>query len=106
VVRAMKKDSGLRLKELKVDGGAAKNDFLCQFQADILGVKVIRPKITEITSLGAAYLAGLAIKYYKNSDEIRDNWQKDKVFKPRLKKEAALELYKGWLKAVKSILSI
>lgn len=105
VLEAMQKDSGLEIKSLKVDGGAAVNNFLCQFQSDILGIDVIRPKIIEITSLGAAYLAGLKVGYWKDIAEIKRCWKKDMVFRPKMPKTKALKLYYGWLKAVKRILS-
>lgn len=105
VLISMQKDSGLKIRDLKVDGGAAANNFLCQFQSDILEINVIRPKIIEITSLGAAYLAGLAIGYWKNADEIKKCWQKDKVFSPKMPRKTAGNLYKNWLKAIKRTLS-
>jgi len=105
VVVAMQKDSGLEIKKLKVDGGAVVNDFLCQFQADILGIEVVRPKITEITSLGTAYLAGLAIKYWKDAAAIKKCWKQDKIFSPKMSKQAAEALYAGWLEAVSRTLS-
>jgi glycerol kinase len=105
VLGAMQKDSGLKIKNLKVDGGAVANNFLCQFQADILRIKLARPKIIETTSLGAAYLAGLAIGYWKNSAEIKKCWQKDKIFHPKIKKDAAAALYQGWRGAVQRTLS-
>ena len=105
VLSAMHKDSGLKTKALKVDGGAAVNDFLCQFQADILGIDVIRPKVIETTSLGAAYLAGLAVGYWKNASQIKKCWKKDKLFTPKMPKDAAGALYNGWLKAVERTLS-
>lgn len=105
VLEAMQKDSGLEIKSLKVDGGAAVNNFLCQFQSDILGIDVVRPKIIEITSLGAAYLAGLKTGYWKDAAEIKRCWKKDMVFKPKMPKQKALELYGGWLEAVKRVLS-
>ncbi|MCG2712920.1 MAG: glycerol kinase GlpK [Candidatus Omnitrophica bacterium] len=105
VVNAMGKDSGLKIRSLQVDGGAAANDFLCQFQADILGVKVIRPKTIEITSLGAAYLAGLAVGFWKNTAQIKKCWVKDKVFTPRISKAKAEVLYKKWQDAVKRTFS-
>jgi len=105
VFEAMQKDSRLKIKNLKVDGGAVVNDFLCQFQADILGVEVIRPKVTEITSLGAAYLAGLAVGFWKNTQEIKKHWKKDRVFVPKMRKNVALAYYQGWLQAVKSTLT-
>ncbi len=101
VLLAMQKDSGVEIKSLRVDGGAAANNFLCQFQSDILGIEVVRPKTIEITSLGAAYLAGLAVGYWKDTDEIERCWKKDRVFKPNMTKEEADRLYEGWLSAVK-----
>ena len=105
VLAAMQKDSGLKLKSLKVDGGAVRNNFLCQFQADILGIEVVRPKVIETTSLGAGYLAGLAIGYWKDTDEIKKCWQKDRVFSPGMSRKTALRFYQGWLDAVKRTLS-
>jgi len=106
VMEAMRKDSGLNIRALKVDGGAAGNDFLCQFQSDILGLDVIRPTIIEITSLGAAYLAGLAIGCWKDAGEIKRHWKQDMAFKPKMPKSAAAALYDGWLKAVKRTLPL
>ena len=105
VLSVMQKESGLKLKGLKVDGGAAANNFLCQFQADILGTSVVRPKVIEITSLGAAYLAGRAAGYWKNAGEIRRCWQEDRVFNPKMPRARAARLYAGWLTAVKRTLS-
>jgi len=102
---AMEKDSGYKIKSLKVDGGAAANNFLCQFQSDVLGIEVVRPKVIESTSLGAAYLAGLACGYWKDSAEIRRCWRGDRVFRPGMPKAAADGLYKGWLSAVQRTLS-
>ncbi len=105
VLEAMQKDSGLKIKDLKVDGGAVVNDFLCQFQADILGVKVIRPRVIEITSLGAAYLAGLAVGYWKNTSQIKKCWRKDKTFRPKMTKAKARHAYRGWRDAVQRTLT-
>ncbi|MDP3790002.1 MAG: glycerol kinase GlpK [Candidatus Omnitrophota bacterium] len=105
VLLAMQRDSGLKIRDLRIDGGAAANDFLCQFQADILGIKVIRPKVIETTSLGAAYLAGLAVGYWKDMDEIERCWQKEKIFYPKMRKRDSSRLYRGWLGAVKRTLS-
>ena len=105
VLEAMRKDSGLKIKGLKVDGGAAANDFLCQFQADMLGVDVIRPRVIEITSLGAAYLAGLAVGYWKSTGDIKQCWQVDRVFRPRMSRKAASSLCQGWRTAVGRTLS-
>jgi glycerol kinase len=105
VLETMRKESGLKIKELKVDGGAVANNFLCRFQADILGINILRPKIIETTSLGAAYLAGLAVGFWKNSAEIKRFWAKDRSFVPKMPKTKAAELYRGWQKAVKKTLS-
>ncbi|MEK6567765.1 MAG: glycerol kinase GlpK [Candidatus Omnitrophota bacterium] len=104
VLAAMEKDTGLKIKDLKVDGGASANNFLCQFQADILGIKVTRPKVIETTSLGAAYLAGLAVGYWKDADEISKCWSKDKEFAPKMPKKTAGHYYQGWQEAVKKLL--
>jgi glycerol kinase len=105
VLEAMKKDSGLKIRELKVDGGAVANDLLCRFQADILRMNVIRPKVIESTSLGAAYLAGLAVGYFKGPAEIKRFWVKDKVFGPVLSRTSSEKFYGGWLKAVRKTVS-
>jgi glycerol kinase len=105
VLEAMQKDSGLFIKDLRVDGGAADNDFLCQFQANILGVKVIRPRIIEITSLGAAYLAGLAVGYWKNSSEIKKCWKIGRLFSPKMASAEKEKLYAGWKEAIKRTLT-
>jgi glycerol kinase len=102
VLKAMEADSGIQIKELRVDGGATVNDQLMQFQSDILNCKVVRPKITETTALGAAYLAGLAVGYWKNTDDIRKQWQIDKTFSPVMNDEKRKELLKGWQRAVKA----
>lgn len=100
ILQAMQADSGIELSELKVDGGAANNDFLMQFQADILNVTVQRPKITETTALGAAYLAGLAVGYWQNQNQISKQWKIDKEFKPNMTTETREKLLKGWQKAL------
>lgn len=100
VLEAMEKDSGVRLKALKVDGGMVHNELLMQFQADILNVPVVRPKVAETTALGAAYAAGLAVGYWDNLDDLRANWQKDKVWEPTMPEATREKLYQGWLKAV------
>ena len=100
VVDAMQKDSGIKLKNIKVDGGAVANDFLCQFQADILRVKTIRPKVIESTSVGAAYLAGLAVGYWKNTDDIKKCWRMDRDFNPGMTKKLADAYYTDWQKAI------
>jgi glycerol kinase len=100
VIRAMEEDSGIDLQTLKVDGGATANDFLMQFQSDILGVEVERPKITETTALGAAYLAGLAVGFWKSQDEIVQNWAVNRIFKPEMDAVTRIEKYKNWVRAV------
>jgi glycerol kinase len=100
VVSAMSADSGLDLDTLRVDGGAVANDFLMQFQADILGVSVQRPTITETTALGAAYLAGLAIGYWGSQDEIAKQWLIEKTFEPTMSVDQRETLYTGWQRAV------
>jgi glycerol kinase len=100
VLDAMEKDSGVTLTELKVDGGMVYNDLLMQFQADILGVPVVRPKVAETTALGAAYAAGLAVGYWKNTDEMVANWGMDKRWEPKMSSDERESLYAGWKKAV------
>ena len=100
LVEAMQADSGEELKELRVDGGAAASDFLMQFQADILGTRIVRPADAETTALGAAYLAGLATGFFKNLGELEQFWRADKVYEPRMTAERREELYAGWRKAV------
>ena len=102
VINAMQADASIEVKELRVDGGATANNFLMQFQSDILNTKVIRPKITETTALGAAYLAGLAVGYWKNMDEISNQWQIEKTFEPQMQSSQKHELIKGWQRAIKA----
>jgi glycerol kinase len=102
VLQAMEADSGIAIKELRVDGGATANDILMQFQSDILDVNVVRPEITETTALGAAYLAGLAVGYWKNMDDIQQQWKADKTFKPAMEEEDREQLVTGWQRAVKA----
>ncbi len=102
VLKAMQSDSGIEIKELRVDGGATANNLLMQFQADILQAPVIRPKILETTALGAAYLAGLAVGYWESHEEINEQWQEDKRFDPEMDKNKASELIGGWKKALKA----
>ena len=105
VLRAMEADCGICLKSLKVDGGASANDFLMQFQADIMDTEVHRPECIETTALGAAYLAGLATGYWKDRKEIKENWQLGQSFEPKMSEEARKELLKGWKKAVRCALA-
>ncbi len=102
VLKAMEADAGISIAELRVDGGATINNQLMQFQSDVLDTKVVRPKITETTALGAAYLAGLAVGFWKNIDEIQQQWQQEKLFSPSMNKEEKDHLLKGWKRAVKA----
>ncbi len=101
VLEAMQKDAGASLAELRVDGGAAANDLLMQFQADVLGVPVVRPKVLETTALGAAYLAGLAVGVWDSREAIAARWEKDRVFDPRMPRDQVAELLGRWREAVK-----
>ncbi|TVP99983.1 MAG: glycerol kinase [Balneolaceae bacterium] len=103
VLNSMEADSGIEIKELRVDGGATANNLLMQFQADVLQAPVIRPKILETTALGAAYLAGLAVGYWKNHEEINEQWQEDHRFNPSMGKAEAGIVIKGWNRALKAI---
>lgn len=98
---AMEKDSGLQLEALKVDGGACKNNFMMQFQADIINAKVLRPKCVETTAMGAAYLAGLAVGYWASKEDVINNWAIDRTFEPYMAEHERQELLDGWHKAVK-----
>jgi glycerol kinase len=100
VLDAMEADSGVKLSALKVDGGMVFNELLMQFQADVLDVPVIRPKVAETTALGAAYAAGLAVGFWKDYDELRSNWGKDKEWQPAMDTELRKKLYSSWKKAV------
>jgi glycerol kinase len=100
VLRAMESDAGIRLKELRVDGGACANNLLMQFQADLLGVPVVRPQVPETTALGAAYLAGLAVGFWKDQNDIAKQWKADRRFKPAMKPAARKKLLAGWTKAL------
>ncbi len=102
VLKAMEADSGIHIKELRVDGGATVNNQLMQFQSDILNTKVVRPKVTETTALGAAYLAGLAVGYWKNVKEIQEQWLVDKEFSPVMDENKRKGLVNGWQRAVKA----
>ena len=106
ILKAMEEDSSIYLKSLKVDGGASANDFLMQFQADILNVEILRPEIIETTALGAAYLAGLAVGYYADIEDIQDNVQIKNVFAPQIDKQTREELYSGWKDAVSRIRTV
>ena len=100
VLRAMESDAKIRLKELRVDGGACANNLLMQFQADMLGVPVVRPKVAETTALGAAYLAGLAVGFWKDPADIAEKWQADRRFAPAMKPSERKRLAAGWARAL------
>jgi glycerol kinase len=100
VMDAMEADSGVTLNELKVDGGMVANDLLMQFQADILGVPVIRPVVAETTALGASYAAGMAVGFWSSTQEVRDNWAEDKRWEPKMDAAKRDAYYKEWKKAV------
>jgi glycerol kinase len=100
VLEAMNADSGVDLKTLRVDGGAVANNLLMQFQADILGVAVQRPKVAETTALGAAYLAGIAVGFWNSPEEVAEHWAVDRTFEPQMSKEQRDQLYAGWKRAV------
>jgi glycerol kinase len=100
LVEAMEADSGEELKELRVDGGGAANDFLMQFQADVLGKRIVRPADVETTALGAAYLAGLATGYFKSLDEVEQFWKAGKLFEPGMGRDRREDLFAGWKRAI------
>ncbi len=103
VIHAMERDSQMKLNALRVDGGASANNFLMQFQSDLLDAQVVRPSCIETTALGAAYLAGLAVGFWKDADEIQKNWKQERVFSPSVTEEKRKKLLKGWKKAVACI---
>ena len=103
ILKSMEADSGIDIKELRVDGGASVNETLMQFQADVLDSVTVRPKITETTALGAAYLAGLAVGFWESKEEIQEMWQEDKRFEPVKPKEDVEAGIKGWYRAVKAL---
>jgi glycerol kinase len=100
----MEQDSGVQLASLKVDGGMVYNELLMQFQADILGVPVVRPALAETTSLGAAYAAGLAVGFWSDPQELRAHWRVDKTWEPKMDRAEGEILYRGWQKAVQRTL--
>jgi glycerol kinase len=105
VLAAMEADSGISLTTLRVDGGAVKNNFLMQFQSDLLAVPVERPVVNETTALGAAYLAGLAVGYWNSRDDIAAQWQLDRRFEPKMADDKRTALYEGWKKAVQAAMA-
>ena len=104
VLRAMERDSGHALIELRVDGGASANNLLMQFQADLLGVPVVRPLVTETTALGAAYMAGLSAGYWDSEAEVAANWRVDRRFEPLRSRDWAQQQLAGWSRAVQRVL--
>ena len=100
IFEAMEKDSGISLSDLKVDGGMVVNELLMQFQADVLGVRVHRPRVTETTVMGAAYAAGLAVGFWESDQEVSANWAEERLFTPQMEKGRRAELYASWRKAV------
>ena len=104
ILRAMEADSGVKIQELRVDGGASVNNLLMQIQADVLGVSVVRPKMVETTVIGAAFLAGLAVGYWKNTTEIQKIWEKDRTFEPSSERQKAQKLLSQWDRAVQAVL--
>ena len=96
----METDSGIELQSLRVDGGASKNNLLMQFQADLLNIECVRPKIEETTALGAVYAAGLAVGFWENVDELREKWAVDRVFKPQMDEERRNEMINCWNRAI------
>jgi len=105
VLKAMEADSGIVLKELRVDGGATANNLLMQFQSDILGVPVVRPTVTETTALGAAYLAGLSVGYWSSTEDIARQWAVDRRFQPAADARQMEVLLNGWQRAVRAAIA-
>ncbi|MET0637237.1 MAG: glycerol kinase GlpK [Chitinophagaceae bacterium] len=105
LMKAMEADAEMPISEMRVDGGATVNDHLMQFQCDMINARVVRPVVTETTALGAAYLAGLAVGFWKNIDELKQYWQVDKVFEPSMGEEQKQEMQKGWKKAVRAAIA-
>ena len=105
IARAMERDLGIHITELKVDGGACANDFLMQFQSDLIGSDVYRPRCIETTALGAAYLAGLAVGYWTSLEDVKNNWATDRVFTSKMEEERRINLLNGWHKAVRCALA-
>jgi glycerol kinase len=106
VLEAMEADSGIRIAELRVDGGATVNNFLMQFQSDVLGCAVVRPQTTETTALGAAYLAGLAVGYWEHIDAIKGQWKAERCFEPSLTAVEMASMRQGWKQAIKGTIAM
>jgi glycerol kinase len=105
VLKAMEADAGIAVQELRVDGGATVNNLLMQFQSDILGIDVIRPKVTETTALGAAYLAGLTVGYWSGVQDVQGQWQLDQRFKANMAQGEVARRVSGWQRAVRSAIA-
>ena len=105
IVAAMGRDAGVPLKELKVDGGASRDNLLMQFQADVIGADVIRPQVTETTALGAAYLAGIAVGFWKGIADVKQQWKAERVFRPEASEESVAAAKAGWGDAIARTLS-
>ena len=105
IVDAMRKDAGISLRSLKVDGGASRNNLMMQFQSDILGTDVVRPVVTETTALGASYLAGLAVGFWGSIDELKAQWKAERIFTPSAKPESVTAAVAGWKEAISRTLS-
>ncbi len=103
ILKAMESDSGITIKELRVDGGASINNMLMKFQADVLNTEIVRPKVVETTAVGAAFLAGLAVGYWENPEEIKQIWQTDQRFNPTAERTKIEEGIKGWYKAIDAL---
>ena len=103
ILKAMEADSGISIKELRVDGGATVNNMLMQFQADVLNTITVRPKVVETTAMGAAFLAGLAVGYWESPEEIQEIWETDRRFKPNEERKIIDENIKGWYKAIDAL---
>jgi glycerol kinase len=106
VMRAMEKETGVKVKELRVDGGPTKNTFLMQFQADILGIPIMVAKVNDVTALGAAFLAGLPVQYWKSLDEIKRLWKAQRVYFPAMEQSRIEDLYGGWERALQGAINI
>ena len=105
VVDAMRRDAGISLRSLKVDGGASRNNLMMQFQADILGTDVVRPVVTETTALGASYFAGLAVGFWSSVAELKAQWKAERVFSPAATPEAVTQAVSGWKEAISRTLT-
>jgi glycerol kinase len=106
IIRLMEEETGIPVNQLKVDGGMVVNDFLMQFQADILDVPIVVPQVTETTCLGAAYLAGLHVGFWESLEELSANWKKNRIYDPQMDRSRAEELLDGWRKAIQNVINV